>query len=299
MPSFHSTQPVWTVVLAAGAGRRLSSLTGSVPKQFWSGTGGLSLLEETVRRFKPVSDRERRVVIAAASHRRFLETSTAPWGTTVYQPLDRGTAAGVLLSLTPVLRSEPDAIVVVTPSDHGVEDDGRFLEGIEAAIDAVAFGDHLVLFGVEPTADREDYGWILPGHVSPGTGFRRVAYFVEKPERSVAEQLLRDGAIWNTMVIAGRASTIRDLCFRHVPELRNVFKDAMSLTKDTGPGGLDALYHALPPRDFSRDVLGKAGDLLTYIWPVSMGWSDLGTPERMCDWLNRSGRSIARSVHAA
>jgi mannose-1-phosphate guanylyltransferase len=107
----------WKVVLAAGAGRRLQSVTGCVPKQFWRRNGEASLLEQTIDRFEPLAPWSRTVVIVDEGHREHIaETARLyPVGTVVVQPQDRGTAAGVLLALTPVLEIRPQAIVIVTP----------------------------------------------------------------------------------------------------------------------------------------------------------------------------------------
>src|SRR6185436_6374908 len=111
---------LWPVVLAAGAGRRLSSVTGGTPKQFWSPDGGPSLVETTLERVAPLGSLERTVVIVDRAHESYVRAVERRWGAAniVWQPGDRGTAAGVLLALTPVLDADPNALVFLTPSDH-------------------------------------------------------------------------------------------------------------------------------------------------------------------------------------
>jgi mannose-1-phosphate guanylyltransferase len=280
---------LWTVVLAAGAGRRLSGVTGGVPKQFWRGTNGRSLLEQTVDRFSPLAPPSRTVVVVDAAHRQHLAGSArSAFGMTIYQPGDRGTAAGVLLALTPVLESGADAIVAITPSDHGVIDDGRFRRGV---LDAARYGRSqgaIVIFGVQPAVAHHDYGWITPGPSRSSGALRSVSSFVEKPTRERAAQLFEAGAVWNTMVLVGQARAIRDLYAERLPELAEVFETAMGLPPAERDDFLAAVYPSLPRFDFSRDVIAPARNLLTYVWPASMGWSDLGTPERLNEWQSRS-----------
>ena len=283
----------WTVILAAGQGRRLASLTGGVPKQFWRGQRGSSLLDDTLTRFAPLAPLSRTVVIVDALHRQFVQdhrVSRSP-ATVIHQPQDRGTAAGVLLALTPILAQEPDALVMITPSDHGVVDDQGFRDGIREAGRHAVQREAAVLLGVQPTAAHQDYGWIVPASSPKSSALRAVHSFVEKPPADIVSSLWARGAVWNTMVLVARASTIRDLCFGMLPQLREVFETATRLPENDRHTFLNAIYATLPAFDFSRHVLAPAPGLWTYVWPASVGWSDLGTPERLTAWHQRAGRS--------
>jgi mannose-1-phosphate guanylyltransferase len=277
-------------VLAAGAGRRLSAVTGGVPKQFWRGAHGRSLLEETIDRFAPLAPPSRTVVVIDATHREFMSTDGAApnVGATVVQPADRGTAAGVLLSLLPILDSGSEAIVALTPSDHGVVDDVRFRRGILEAARYARSHRAVVVFGVEPAVAHDDYGWITPGPCRSPISFRPIASFVEKPAAADAARLLASGAVWNTMVLVARARDIWDLSAAVVPTLATVFDSALQMAPPARERFLADVYPCLPRFDFSRDVLTAARSLSTYIWPAAVGWSDLGTPERMTRWQLRS-----------
>ena len=279
----------WTIILAAGAGRRLASLTGGVPKQYWRGPSGRSLLDETLQRFSPISDRAHTVVIADATHRPYLPGAGNRCDTVIYQPRDRGTAAGVVLALSPVLATEPDATVVITPADHGVKHVDAYLQGIRAAVATVHATDEIIVFGVEPTSARDDYGWILS---APGSRshFRPIALFVEKPEKRIAERLLQINAAWNTMVIVARARKLRDLCFEFLPGLKEALGAVLAARAGFGRSAVEDAYAALPLHDFSRDVLSHARTLSTYTWPAAIGWADLGTPDRMLEW-HKEGRN--------
>lgn len=285
----------WTVVLAAGAGRRLSSVTGGMPKQFWRGAQGKSLLEETADRFSPLSPPSRTVIVVDRSHRDYLSVDehARRLGTLMLQPQDRGTAAGVLLGLMPVLESGDDAIVALTPADHGVVDDVEFRRGVRQAARYAGSTGEIVLFGVEPAVAHDDYGWITPGPVrSPGS-MRPVTSFVEKPSRERASELLAAGAVWNTMVLVGPARALRDLSVALVPGLAQAFAIALQLPLVARDAFLASAYSSLPTLDFSRDVIAPARNLATYIWPASIGWSDLGTPERLFAWQARESTQHA------
>jgi mannose-1-phosphate guanylyltransferase len=299
----HMTDQLWTVILAAGAGRRLSALTGGVPKQFWRGLHGTSLLKQTIDRFMPLAPASRTVVIVDAGHLGHVAAAdvAGDFPILVVQPEDRGTAAGVFLALTPVLESTPDAVVVLTPSDHGVRDDAKLRRGVLEAARQVRAGADAVLFGVEPATAQRDYGWISLGGAGTPSGFWSVESFVEKPSAELAARLFGAGAVWNTMVLVARAATVRDLYAELLPSLAGVFADAMRLPASDRDAFLAGAYPTLPKYDFSRDLVARSRRMTAYVWPASLGWTDLGTPERLDEWQRRvttPGRSI-RAVPAA
>jgi mannose-1-phosphate guanylyltransferase len=238
----------------------------------------------TLARMAPLAKPERTVIIVDESHRSLLNGCEVPNGMKVlFQPADRGTATGVLMALMPVLASAPDDVVVLTPSDHAVADGAGFRRGVRAAVRLAEATRAITLFAVEPSEASPDFGWIIPdrrdGHVARVTGF------VEKPDVALAERLHDQGAVWNTMVVVGRAADVRALYGVNLPELVSVFDTAIRLDDEVRDRFLAQAYRELPPRDFSRDVLEPSRSLFVHTWPATIGWSDLGTPERLHRWL--------------
>ncbi len=283
---------LWSIVLAAGAGRRLSSITGGIPKQFWRYDGGSTLLESTLDRVAGVSPADRTLIVVDHSHDQYLGTMTgvARRGKVLYQPADRGTAAGVLLALVHVLESTPDGVVLLTPSDHGVSRPAEFHAAVRSAVADVtsrpAGRDEVMLFGVEPDTPVGDYGWITAERRLGGERFPSVKAFVEKPTHDGAVQLFNGGSVWNTMVLVARAATLFKLCQTHVPDMTAVLALTIGLPPAHRQDALTAIYGSLRSADFSRDVLGEAHGLGLCTFPRTMGWSDLGTPDRLAAWLS-------------
>jgi mannose-1-phosphate guanylyltransferase len=287
---------VWTIVLAAGAGRRLAGITGDVPKQYWRPGGGGSLLDETRDRFAPISPPSRTVVIVDRRHVRYLPEGRAGSGrgeTIVLQPEDRGTAAGVLLALTPVLDRDPEALVVITPSDQGIRDVARFRRCVIEAVERARAGVGPILFGVEPVRAEDDYGWITPEASAARGPLRRVTSFVEKPARDTAARLFAAGAVWNTMILVARAGALRDLYRRQLPDLAARFDELRPYSAGDRATRIEATYRHWPVYDFSRDLLTNAPMMWTYVLPASIGWTDLGTPQRLREWYARAGQPLA------
>ncbi len=265
----------------------MSRVTGATPKQFWRPAGGPSLVEQTLLRLAPICPAERTVIVVAAAHQEYVRQwpKARDSGRVAFQPQDRGTAAGVLFGLVPVLAIDPDAVVVVTPADHGVRNPDAFRRGILDAVTHLELHDDVVLFGVEPATAQTDYGWMTLKPSRLSTGVQLVTSFVEKPPPAEARRLLADGALWNTMVVVARARTLLDRCRQPLRELTDVFAASMALPQQAREAFLAARYPHLEVADFSRDVLTPAAGLLAYTWPASVGWTDLGTPERLQNWL--------------
>ncbi len=284
---------LWSVVLAAGIGRRLASVTGGVPKQFWAPRDGRTLLEHTLDRMGALVSAPRIVTVVDSSQQPYAAAIDArtPLGRVVLQAGDRGTATGVLRGLIEI-GSGPEDVVILTPSDHGIARPRLYYRGLREATWEVQSGRAgIVLLGVEPTSAASDLGWILPAAGRSGVSGRigRVRKFVEKPAPALASALFSQGAVWNTMVVVARVSALLDLYRARAPMLAEVFDEARLLANDRRGMFLSACYPQLPFVDFSRDILAPSKRLHIYLWPHAVGWTDLGTPDRLQDWLNRRG----------
>ena len=279
---------VWTIVLAAGRGRRLASLTQrlygfALPKQFAVLDGSSSLLERTVERLLPLTSPERTVVVVPSAHESRARAMLSRWSGVhvVAQPLDRGTAPGVMLPLAYVPERSPAASVCVSPSDHHFRDDGAARRSIEAALVA-AETRSMVLVGARPTRPETEYGWIVPG--TSCAGCAPVLHFVEKPDANSAGRLFEQGALWNTFLVVARARSLWDRCRRHLPVHASAIDACHPIGTDRTRSTLRNEYARLPTRDFSRDVLQRDRDI-GVVELAGSGWSDLGTPERALDAL--------------
>ena len=300
------TNNTWALVLAAGEGSRLRSLTTTdngvaVPKQFCSLHGGPSLLQEALHRAEAVAPRSRICAVVAAQHRHWWEGPlwSLPASNIVVQPENRGTAIGILLPLLHIAARDPEARVVLLPSDHHVHDEATLARSLrQAAVQAARRPDEIFLLGVEPEEADSELGYIVPER-SDLRGTFYVSQFVEKPSYTLARQLLAQGAMWNVFIMAGSVRAFLRLFERRFPEIvmdmRGVIRHALQMTDDD-VATLD-LYERLPSLDFSRHVLEAQESYLRMLPVPQCGWSDLGTPKRVAETLSRIPQAAA-SAHA-
>ena len=280
----------WALVLAAGEGSRLRSLTTTasglaVPKQFCSLSGGPSLLQDAVRRAAAVAAPEHVCGVVARQHRCWWHGQLkllAP-DNVVVQPENRGTAHGIMLPLLHLYARDPDGVVVLLPADHYVRDEESLARSLrEAAALARRQRDDIFLLGVEPDAPDPELGYIVPAPPD-GRGATPVARFVEKPSADAARTLLEQGALWNVFIVAASVRALLSLFAQDFSAPLAQMQQAIRSSSLTNH------YARLPNADFSRDVLEGQSGRLRVVSAGNCGWTDLGTPQRVADTL-RTGR---------
>lgn len=299
----HTSAGTWGLVLAAGDGSRLRSLTThpcgtAVPKQFCSLHGGQSLLEDAFDRAVAIADHDRIATIVAFQHRQWWSgierVNRLPAGNVIVQPANRGTAIGVLYSLLHILARDPRAHVVLLPADHYVRDEDTLRESLLLASERTQRDpSRVVLLGLEPEDIDTELGYIVPGGRDP-LGGHPVAQFVEKPDRDAAAAIIAAGGLWNSFILAASAQSLLDLFLPRyaalMMEMQVIVSRGLASGSSTAawPAIVD-LYERLPTLDFSRDLLEGREENLRVICAPACGWSDLGTPHRVGETLRRLG----------
>lgn len=292
---YQTSDRLWAVVLAAGEGSRLATLTRllygrDVPKQFAALLGDRTMLQLTIERIAPLVPHARTVVVVDDTQEALAreQLEAYPGVLVVLQPGNRGTGPGVLLPLAHVRTIDPDARVVILPADHHVQWPAVFLDAVGRAV-AVAgqSPDQVVLVGATADDPATDLGWIVPRKATGAAAAAGlpVERFVEKPAAAEARALMEDGGLWNTMVVAAHVDALWRLLRACLPEqTRAIERYAQRIDQPDARTTLTDAYRLMPPADLSRSVLQNALGL-SLVPMVDAGWSDCGTPRRLLECL--------------
>jgi mannose-1-phosphate guanylyltransferase len=293
---------LWTVILAGGNGERLRSFVQGLfrrerPKQYCAFVGTRTMLQHTMDRADLLAPPEHKVIVVAKSHveHGWVGKKHVRKGKLVSQPCSRDTGPGVFLPLAYIRRQDPEASVVILPSDHYVDRDDLFVHSIRQAICAAeALSDRPVLLGAFPEKPDADLGWIEPGRLLCGPrdpAVYGVSRFVEKPRTHEAERVMDAGGLLNTLVITSRLKALWALGRHHFPGTIALLEDAAKAF-DTGreDAALQQAYQEMPSWNVSSDLLGRSAAKLAVMELEGVHWSDWGRPERILETLNRTGK---------
>jgi mannose-1-phosphate guanylyltransferase / mannose-6-phosphate isomerase len=269
------------VLLCGGSGTRLWPLSRkSYPKQFSPLTGNETLFQASARRLSGAGFAPPLVV--TGSDFRFIVTDQLAGagidpGAILIEPAGRNTAPAVLAAALWLHRADPDAVLLVAPSDHVVPDGAAFRAAVAQGLPAAQAG-RLVTFGITPDRAETGYGYLELAATPDGTGAPvPLTRFVEKPDAARAAQMIAAGNfLWNAGIFLLSARAILDAFAAHAPDMIAPVTAAL----DQGRADLGFLRLAPAPwgqaANLSIDyaVMEKADNLS--VVPFGAGWSDLG-----------------------
>ncbi len=271
---------IYPVILAGGSGTRLWPLSRkSYPKQFSALMDQTSLFQRSVRRL--TADGFAAPLILTASDFRFIVTeqladiAVEPFDILI-EPEGRNTGPAILAAALHLQAHDPEAAMLVAPSDHIIPDSKAFLAAVTAGMAAVADGQ-LVTFGIRPDRPETGYGYLELAAEAQGEGAQPLVRFVEKPDQSTAEQMLQSGNfLWNAGIFLMRVRDLVEAFDRHAPQL---VAPARAAVRNAQP---DLNFRRLAAEpwgeldDISIDyaVMERADNLS--VVPYNGVWSDLG-----------------------
>lgn len=263
------------VILCGGAGTRLwPESRGRRAKQFLPLAGSESLFQQTVKRTPTGALFAPPMVLCGSAHVPVVrEQMGGQAALLIVEPMPRGTAGAIALA---VAQADPDALLLVMPSDHVVTD----LPAFHAAIGrgtALARQDWIVTFGIAPDRPDTGFGYIASGEPLGDNSFA-VERFVEKPPLEAATQMLAAGGFsWNAGIFLFRAGRMRDAMLDRCPMIFDAARNALAVgIVDRDALHADAIEFGHAPND-SIDYAVMEKDDRVAVVPVAMGWSDLGS----------------------
>lgn len=250
-----------------------------LPKQFIDFLGtGRSLLQMSYDRILPIVPKENIIILTnelyAARIKEQLPDLTDDQ--ILLEPARRNTAPCIAWAAYHIAARDPEASMIVTPSDHLITREREFEQSILTGFDFVETHDALLTLGIKPTRPETGYGYIQVGPVAEGD-IHKVKTFTEKPNLELAKTFVRTGEFfWNSGIFLWKASAIIAALAEYAPDVNAVFaagKDDYCTPAETA--FIAAGYPSCVSISIDYAVMERASNV--YVETVNFGWSDLGT----------------------
>jgi mannose-1-phosphate guanylyltransferase len=319
-----SLDHVFVVIMAGGEGTRFAPLsTPERPKQFLQMVGDGTFIQQTMQRAAELVEPQRMYV---ATNERYVELvksqlADVPEGNIIAEPVKRNTAPCIAYAARLIQERDPNAIMIVLPSDHVVLDQKRFIAVLRKAMDIAHHDEKLVTLGITPRWPATEYGYIKAENILPfateagdplevgGRGSTRrresegergweggvgqayrVSTFVEKPDLMTARRYVEEGSFsWNSGMFVWKTSALLAEVALYLPDLH-----ALLAAFDESDSYRHDFFTKARPISIDYGILEKSGNVA--VIPCDFGWSDVGTWEGLYKLYKGGDISIAPTV---
>jgi len=269
----------YAILMAGGVGSRFWPMsTADFPKQFHDMLGtGQTLLQKTFCRLTKLIPSENILILTNEKYKKIvLNQLNISSDQVVLEPTMRNTAPCILYASLKIEKSNPDAQVLIVPSDHWIEDENLFLEHILQAFDFCENNNALLTLGIKPTHPNTGYGYIQYDKSEPEP-IKKVKRFCEKPDLKTAQHFINsENFLWNAGIFVWSVQSVLSSFEKHQPEMYDLFKRGYQS------------YNTPQEIEFIRENFAKSENISIdyallekseniYVLPSIFDWSDLGT----------------------
>lgn len=293
----------YSVIMAGGVGARFWPLSRTLrPKQFIDILGtGETLIQQTFRRLSSICPKENIFVVTHDLYRQQVldQLDGIVPEHVLCEPVRRNTAPCIAYASYKISKMNPDACIVVAPSDHVILREEAFRETVLMALKAAEENKWLLTLGMMPNRPDTGYGYIqfddTQKYGSSGM-IRKVKTFTEKPHLELAESFLQSGDfLWNSGIFIWSLQSILKAFADHLPEVDTLFRDGMREYYTAGEKEFISKAYTLS-KSISIDygIMEKATNV--YVIPSEFGWSDLGTWGSLHEAMDKDDHNNAVST---
>lgn len=289
----------YVAIMAGGIGSRFWPKSRvHYPKQFLDILDvGRTLIQLTYDRFRKVCPAENIYIVTNEEYTPIVKEQLPDISSEqiLEEPLRRNTAPCISYVTNKLAARDPDASMVITPSDHFVVDTEDFANVIRKGLSFVEENDALLTLGIQPTKPDTGYGYIQYNEESNSEGIYQVKTFTEKPTLDIAKSFLESGDfLWNSGIFLWRLKSIQKAFSTHLPDIHEAFSQGQDVYFTEEEKDFIAHAYSICPNiaiDFG--VMEKAENV--YVIPSQFGWSDLGTWSSLYNVYEKDGSSNAIS----
>lgn len=274
------------VIMAGGVGSRFWPLSRlEKPKQFLDILGiGKTLLQQTYDRFKKICPQENILIVTSKIYKDLIKVQLPDIQeqNILLEPVRRNTAPCIAYANHKIKLKNPDANIVVSPSDHLIMDEQKFLDAISNGLDFTSKNDVLLTLGIKPNRPETGYGYIQVCSEAKeefliNTDFKKVKTFTEKPEYEMAKIFFESGEFfWNSGIFVWSLKSINEAFEKSLNDVNNLFIDSKEFfNTESEEQYIDRVYSECQSISIDYGVMERAENV--FVLPSEFGWSDLGT----------------------
>jgi mannose-1-phosphate guanylyltransferase len=283
------------IIMAGGVGSRFWPVsTKSFPKQFHDMLGtGDTLIQKTFKRLAELIPKENIMVLTNELYKDLVleQLPEINANQVLLEPAMRNTAPCILYASLKIRKQNPNAVMLVAPSDHWIEDEHAFGNNVQTAFNFCEQNNALVTLGIKPTFPNTGYGYIEFDNAN--NQLKKVLQFREKPDYETAKSFLEQGNfLWNAGIFIWSVASVIEAFEKHQPQLFNLFLCG------------EPVYNTDSENQFILDNYGLAENISVdyaimeksdnvYVLPATFDWNDLGTWGSLYDKLDKDQNNNA------
>ena len=281
----------YIVIMAGGVGSRFWPYSkSSKPKQFLDVLGtGRTLLQMTFDRFREIAPAEQFYVVTNQAHARLVSEQLPELldYQILAEPLRKNTAACLAY-----------AALVVTPADHLILQEGRFLQTLVTAISAAQVHNRLLTIGIKPNRPETGYGYIQYLPDSKDTQVLKVKTFTEKPNAKLAATFLESGDfVWNSGMFVWKAESLIEAFKQYMPDLADAFEEGkLQFGTSTEKDYIATTYTTLKNISIDYGIMEKSDQVFVVLG--DFGWSDIGSWQSLHELRDKDDQSNVVEANA-
>jgi mannose-1-phosphate guanylyltransferase len=289
----------YSVIMAGGIGSRFWPMSRTTnPKQFLDILGtGKTLIQETYERMRRFTPEGQVFVVTNEQYRDLVKEQLPEMGDDqiLLEPARRNTAPCVAYAAFKIHGLDPEANIVVAPSDHLILKEDEFVRVIELALDTAASNDALLTLGIRPSRPDTGYGYIQynEDQILSSNEVCKVKTFTEKPDLELAKKFLESGDfLWNSGIFIWSSRSIISSFNEHLSEVGQLFEEGVdALNTPDEQAFIGRIYPTCKNISIDYGIMEKAKNVYTV--PAEFGWSDLGTWGSLYTHVDRDGEGNA------
>jgi mannose-1-phosphate guanylyltransferase len=270
----------YAVIMAGGIGSRFwPHSRATLPKQFLDILStGKSLIQDSFDRFSSICVPENIYVVTHEDYVEIVKKQLPlmPIENILVEPTRRNTAPCIAFSCYKIAQKDPLANIVITPADHFISNNQKFVDIVAKALEYAASHDALLTIGIKPTRPDTGYGYIQ--FKEDETHFcKKVKTFTEKPSLELAKTFVESGEfLWNAGIFIWNVNSILAAMKLHLKEVANLFEEKKEMFNTVGEMNfIESVYAQITNVSIDYGVMEKAENVL--VIPADFGWSDVGT----------------------